>query len=73
MMSHKFTRNANILQAFMVPITIFSFLIAIITSGGTIPSQNSLFSSYDIWGLLLVGLGVFVHNWFEEKPQMASI
>ena len=71
-MTHKFTRYAQILQSFMVPISFVAFFLA----SKTVPvlsEVHSGFTKWDIWGLLIVGVGVFMQNWFKERPQISSI
>jgi hypothetical protein len=63
--------NARKIFAFMVPITLISFLIGVLTLGShTILTDNQVF---DWIGLVVVGSGVFMFNWYDEKPQKASI
>lgn len=70
-MHHKFTRHAQILYALMVPITFVAFKCASLTlQDGTVDTNTTI---ADIAGMILVGLGVFVHNIFKQKPQKASI
>ena len=73
-MHHKFTRNAQYIYAFMVPITVLAFYCAIETVGvDIINSDNTKIQSWDLFGIIVVGLGVFAHNFFKLKPQKASI
>ena len=37
----------------------------------TIPLHNP--DWFDIISIVTVGVGVWLYNWFEEKPQKASI
>ena len=69
-MHHKFTRHAQLIYSIMVPITVLAFYFA----------QESLkqdvfppMDAYQLVGLVIVGLGVFMQNWFKEMPQKASI
>ena len=82
-MRHKRTENARRIFAFMVPITIVAFLLAIAVSdairiGQQIFSEGVLNGSGlipDVWdyiGMLVACVGVFLFNWYEEKPQPLS-
>ena len=54
----------------MVPLTVGAFLL------GTLVEATIFYEIPDIMeliALVLVGLGVWLYNWFEEKPQKASI
>ena len=58
-MTHKFTRYAQMLQAFMLPISFLAFLLA----SNTVPAlsvAHSAFTKWDVWGLVVVGVGVFM-------------
>ena len=58
----------------MVPITVLAFYCAIETVGkDIINSDNTKIQSWDLFGIIVVGLGVFAHNFFKLKPQKASI
>ena len=63
-MHHKFTRAAQLIYAFMVPITIMAFGLAflVVSADGATPTV------YDVLGLITVTIGVFMMNWFKEKP-----
>ena len=66
-MTHKFTRYAQMLQAFMLPISFLAFWLA----SETVPAlseAHSAFTKWDAWGLVVVGVGVFMQNWFRERP-----
>ena len=70
-MTHKFTRYAQMLQAFMLPISFVAFLLA----SKTVPvltEPHSGFTKWDVWGLVIVGIGVFMQNWFRERPLISS-
>lgn len=54
----------------MVPITFLSFYLASKQLGLPIVAE---FTEYDTYGLIIAGSGVFIYNWFKEKPQVASI
>jgi hypothetical protein len=68
---HKFTRSAQYVFAFMVPLTLLGFLLA--EQIVDIDPANSHFTKWDILGLIITGIGVFVFNLFQEKEQRASI
>ena len=56
------------MYAFMVPITLLAFLLASLSLDDMIIWQkNRNFSAFDILGLIIVGIGVFLHNLFQEK------
>jgi hypothetical protein len=58
----------------MVPISVLAFFCAIHSIGSEKLDVNNIkFSWFDIIGLVIVGLGVLTHNFFELKPQKASI
>lgn len=69
-MHHKFTRHAQLIYALMVPITVLAFYLA---RGSLVNQDDSAMDTYQLVGLVIVGLGVFVQNWFKEMPQKASI
>ena len=56
----------------MVPITVLAFMAAQDSILEDVSKNNAL-SSYDIAGLIIVGIGVFIHNFYPEKSQKASI
>lgn len=58
--------------AFMVPITLVAFLLGAVTTE-IIRVQGIAMNLWDIVGLLLSTVGVFMFNIYEEKPQKASI
>jgi len=54
----------------MVPLTIGAFAL------GSFASPSIAFESpdaFDVSSIVIVGIGVWLYNWFEEKPQKASI
>lgn len=54
----------------MVPLTWFSFWVgSLCYSGLSYATPDPL----DIVALVISAAGVFMYNWFEEKPQKASI
>ena len=70
-MIHKKTLNARFIFSSMVPVSVTAFALGILTVG-----QNALFSLFSVWdglGLAIVAAGVFMFNYYEEKPQKASI
>lgn len=72
LMSYKFTRYVKIIYAFMIPITLVAFLLAK-SSIDYIDPLNVEFTKYDIIGLSLVAVGVYMQNWFRENKQSACI
>ena len=56
----------------MVPLTVLAFVLASLVVQ-VHQSINNSFSSWDLIGLLVVGIGVLVHNIFKEKPVTTSI
>lgn len=65
-MHHKFTREAQYVYSAMVPITVLAFVCA----QGTIDNiiePNAKWTGFDIAGLIIVGIGVFIHNFYPEK------
>jgi len=70
-MQMKKARNARMIFAFMVPLTLIAFWIAAATNPGLIKIEN--LDVYDTLALAVSTVGVFMYNWFEEKPQKASI
>ena len=71
-MTSKATENARMIFAWMVPITVAAFLLGAAT---TISMETvSLELQWpDYIGLITATAGVLMFNWFEEKPQKASI
>lgn len=54
----------------MVPITILAFVAAQGTVDSIEPkfvATNAKWTGYDIAGLIIVGVGVFIHNFYPEK------
>lgn len=72
-MIHKKTKNAKKVFSIMVPLTLVAFYCACQTVG--IETVNYLMDwhVYDILGLIIVAVGVFMYNWYDEKPQKASV
>ena len=70
LMGAKSTRNARIIFSLMVPLTIGAFSL------GTLADSMITIETPD-WpdaiALIVVAFGVWLYNWFEEKPQKASI
>ena len=69
-MSVKSTRNARNIFALMVPLTMGAFVLAAMVEPTIVLSDPDWM---DIVALIIVGSGVWMYNWFEEKPQKASI
>jgi len=69
-MAVKQTRNARITFSLMVPLTLGAFML------GSVAEPNISIEApdwLDILALVLTSAGVWAYNWFEEKPQKASI
>ena len=69
-MSAKSTRNARVIFSAMVPLTLAAFMAA------TLVEPSILMNSpdwLDVVAVAIVAVGVWLYNWFEEKPQKASI
>ena len=66
LMAAKSTRNARVIFSMMVPLTLGAFLL-----GGLADSaiKMALPDWMDIIALIIVGIGVWCYNWFDEKPQ----
>ena len=56
----------------MVPISFVAFWLATF-SLSDIYSLNTEVTKWDLIGLLIVGIGVFMHNMFKEKPNVSSL
>jgi hypothetical protein len=69
-MQTKSTRNARIIFSGMVPLTIFAFVLASFSEPTIILGTPD---ALDVGALVAVTIGVWMYNWFEEKPQKASI
>ena len=69
-MGAKSTRNARITFSLMVPLTIGAFMLADLAEPTIRMGAPDVL---DIIALVVVGCGVWMYNWFEEKPQKASI
>ena len=70
LMGAKRTRNSRIIFSIMVPLTIGAFAL------GSLADKDIDITAPD-WpdyiALVAVAFGVWIYNWFEEKPQKASI
>ena len=66
-MHHRFLRYVQYLYALMVPITFLAFLAAMPILNNA--HVNTQYSPFDVAGLLMVALGVFIYNFTKEKPQ----
>ena len=64
------TRNARIIFSMMVPLTLAAFLMASLVEPSINMGDPDIL---DIIAIIVVGAGVWMYNWFEEKPQRASI
>ena len=69
-MSAKSTRNARVTFSLMVPLTLGAFMLGSVVESTIVMAAPDWM---DIVALIVVGAGVFVYNWFDEKPQKASI
>ena len=69
-MSARRTRNAQVTFSLMVPLTILAFVL-----GSFAEKTIELHSPdwFDVISIITVGIGVWLYNWFEERPQKASI
>ena len=54
----------------MVPLTLAAFALAHFAEPTISLAAPDML---DIMALVVVGIGVWMYNWFEEKPQKASI
>jgi hypothetical protein len=74
-MVHKSVENARRIFAFMVPVTAAAFLLGWVTTGSISLGQreNLIPTPYDVAGLAIGSIGIFLFNWYEEKPQKPSI
>ena len=70
LMSAKHTKNARIIFSLMVPLTMAAFLLATFSADDILYTAPSWI---EITALVLIAFGVWLYNWFEEKPQKASI
>jgi len=69
-MSAKSTKFARVIFSLMVPLTLGAFML------GSVAEPTIAISApdwMDVVALIVVGAGVWCYNWFEEKPQKASI
>lgn len=64
-MSVRSTRNARVVFAMMVPLTMGAFMIAAVVEPTIMLADPDWL---DIMALIVVGTGVWMYNWFEEKP-----
>ena len=71
-MTSKATENARMIFAWMVPITVAAFLLGKVTTISMAAVSLEL-QWPDYIGLITATAGVLMFNWFEEKPQKASI
>ena len=69
-MGAKSTRNARVTFSLMVPLTLVAFMLASLAEP-TIEIGHP--DWLDIIAVVVVGAGVWLYNWFEERPQKASI
>jgi len=69
-MSAKNTGNARKTFSLMVPLTLAAFALAHFAEPTILLEAPDFL---DIMALVVVGAGVWTYNWFEEKPQKASI
>lgn len=64
-MAVKQFRNARITFSLMVPLTMGAFLLAKVIDSSVITTMPDWL---DILALIMVAVGVWAYNWFEEKP-----
>ena len=64
-MAVKQFRNARIIFSLMVPLTMGAFLLAKVIDSSVITTMPDWL---DILALIMVAVGVWAYNWFEEKP-----
>ena len=64
-MAVKQFRNARIIFSLMVPLTMGAFLLAKVIDSSVITTVPDWL---DILALIMVAVGVWAYNWFEEKP-----
>ena len=72
-MQHRKIGNTRMIFSVMVPLTIFAFLLGAATTPLIKANAPISMSVYDIIGMILATVGVFMFNLYEEKPQKASI
>ena len=70
LMQEKNTKNARLVFAFMVPLTALAFVIASFVEP-TI--QVDHIDWMDGVALVVSTAGVFMYNWFDERPQEYSV
>ena len=64
-MSARSTRNARMIFSMMVPLTMGAFMLAAIAEPSIRLQDPDIL---DVIALVIVGTGVWMYNWFEEKP-----
>ena len=70
LMEAKKTQYARKVFSFMIPLTLFAFVLASFAD----PSiQLGAPDWLDIAAVVVAGSGVWLYNWNEEKPQKASL
>ena len=70
LMGARRTRNARITFSLMVPLTIGAFALGSLAESTIVIDTPNW---PDAVALVVVAFGVWLYNWFEEKPQKASI
>lgn len=51
----------------MVPITVLAFICAKSSIETDYNADNFENEAFDIVGIIIVGMGVFIHNFYQEK------
>ena len=69
-MAAKSIHFARVIFSMMVPLTLFACYLGSFAESTIEMAPSGLLS---IVALAFAALGVFLFNWFEEKPQKASI
>jgi len=64
-MSARSTRNARMVFAAMVPLTVGAFLLGSLAESSIMAGAPDFL---EIAALVVVTIGVWMYNWFEEKP-----
>ena len=73
-MINKSTINARMIFAFMVPLTLVAFLLGYMTVQNIMNQLGTAAPQWpDYLGIVTATVGVCLFNWYEEKPQKASI
>jgi len=67
-MKYRKTKNAKMIFAMTVPLTLFAFWL-----GSLQLNFQFLFHPLDSASVVLVGIGVFMFNFYDERPQKPSI